>query len=425
MAASLHVGVVAWLLLLAYTIQNDRLPTRAYHDERYHLHNLDLFRQYGVSNAFFAAYDATPGPLYTFVQAALWPLTRGHLAAIRCTNVVFLLILVLLTTRLVRATQGASWPAVGWLYLFVPTTWLVGGLVLTELPTMICATLFVHFWGRSFVFFEEKKDPHRVWLYASAAGLCLGLSVLGRQSFLAVALALVVWGVLDVLPLGPSWRGFLGLKNGHFFKKMLLVQGIAAVLYVPLFVEWGGVIPPRFLAVAHNPIDWFRPALVLGYATLMVAVVAPTWLRAAVPTRRAALVWGGGCLLAVGGYVAFGTFAYLPNKALLGHLPVAWADGVGRAFSAACWVAAAYFLVCVYANWRTSRWRFTDGFLYTCFLGTALACIFISVFGSRYVYQALPFLMPILGRFWFENAALTLLRVSAAALGWWSLHLTL
>lgn len=262
------LGVVSvCLVLLAIMIASS--PSRLRYDEPYHLRVAEMVRESGWRAAMSSPdSQSAAGPLFAAVHLALSPLTGRQAPAVRWVNFVCLVAVILL---LASQTSGRSWEVrctAAASILSVPFLWPTSGMALTELPALVVFTLFVLAFLR--VLYLPDGASTRLIAWASVAGLCLGVAILGRQTYLValpVILAMVFW-------LPQRWPIFA------------VTVALSLVTCGWLFVLWGGLVPPSAQRVSSG----FRldhGVLSLSYVGGATLLLNPRWMK---PRNRAVLV---------------------------------------------------------------------------------------------------------------------------------------
>jgi hypothetical protein len=198
------------------------------------------------------------GPLFAVLQLAMAPLTDLQAPAVRWINVLCLAGTVACLTAWLRHSTRASGMRACQL-LAVPFLWPTVGMALTELPALCAFTVFGYLIGT--VISNDGGQPEKVWMHAIAAGLGLGISILGRQTYLvvlpcllavalvskkdaralvtttAVAVGSVAW--LLFLWRGPAPHSLDGILRWDHLLLSLSYFGIAGVFIAP----WRTFVP--------------------------------------------------------------------------------------------------------------------------------------------------------------------------------------
>lgn len=371
----------AYVLLLLITLGHTQPPL---FDEVGFVQNVVLFRDMGFTREFLLTMpDQAPGPLYQFVHYPLWPLTGLEAPGIRLVNIVLLAgIILLMAATLKRMLQYPYSEALSWAaaLVVVPMVWQVSGLALSEVPAMFFATASV-FTVRQAVAYENDRPGKSIAL-ACLSGILLGLTILGRSPFLLLAFA----G-------GAMLLGNFG--NIKRWRTVLLYGGIGLGLALPVFLIWGGLVPPDQKAVNTGGLSLWHGILAFAYAALFTLIVAPKWFY----ISRKLLVYMG--LF----YIAFFAlnymvldYKYYPLSEVLKKVaPQGFMNIYPYLISPLLATMAVYFVGCCAV--RAWEHRGNPFFLFLLAGGMALLASSFSVthlFSTRYVAQAAPFLVMVM-----------------------------
>ena len=287
------VAGVAALALLAIMIGTS--PSELVHDEPYHI---DLAKSV-LASGWCAALtspknQSAAGPLYPAIHIAASPLTGFQAPAIRWVNFICLtLVIVTLAKTNQREPPCPDWvPAIS--ILSVPYLWPTAGMALTELPALAAFTFFI------FALLQVLRlpdDKASVWAFgwAGVAGLAFGLSILGRQTYLAVMPAVTA----------------LFLAAPKKWMLWLVCLAVAAGTCGWLFILWRGLVPPS----QHHVDSGIRPdfgVLSVSYVAAATLFLNPRWLK----IRNVKVVLGS-VLLGVGLALLTRDYASPPAKSLL------------------------------------------------------------------------------------------------------------
>ncbi len=371
-------GITGYLLLLVITIIHRQPPL---FDEPLLIPNVLLLDQYGLSREFFLNIDnQAPGPLYQFVHYALRPITHLQPPGIRLVNTFMLLMIIVLLAAIVRKTQlqrrikqNVWLPALH--IMAVPMIWTVSGMALTEIPAMLFASLSI--WLLQLAPDYTRK---RWWLgvgLSLLAGLSLGLAILGRSPFVV----LVPSALLLLLQIGGEVR-----------KRRIIVSiymTVALLCCMPVFVIWGGLVPPKQAIINEGGIVFWHGILAFAYGALIVLIVAPAWFT----YNRLillVLVLLYVILLPVNYYWLH--YAYAPLSGVLGKIfPAAVMQIYPYLISPFLLTIALYFLYCAFLQWMERRTEpFSLFILLSVLLMLATSFKVTHLFSSRYVAQTAP-----------------------------------
>jgi hypothetical protein len=163
----------------------------------------------------------------------------------------------------------------------VPVTWPIAGLGLSEMPAILALSISVLCLVRWLN--ARAGSQWRLCLWASFAGLALGIASLGRQNSLA----------LCAVP------AMFALRNRRMFPSAILYASVACAVVAPVLWIWGGMTPPTRFHVAMG-LSLSNALLSLGYAGAILFILAPRFF----PWKP---LWGAVLLLS-----AIGTNSVLP-----------------------------------------------------------------------------------------------------------------
>lgn len=257
----LIVGIIAMALLVFIIVSS---PAKLVYDEPYHI---DLAKNV-LSSGWYAALtslqnQSAAGPLYPAVQAALSGLTGFQPPLIRWVNLLCLA-MVIITLAKTYQRELVSWDLIPALSIIsVPFLWPCVGMALTELPALAVFTFYV------FALMKVLRNPDLTIgsaAWAGIAGLALGVSILGRQTYL-VALASVIL-LFIISP--KKWAFWL----------LCLVVAIFSCGW--LFILWGGLVPPSQHHV-NSGIRLEYGLQSLGYVAAATFFLNPKWLKLETP----------------------------------------------------------------------------------------------------------------------------------------------
>ena len=267
MTANVIPVLIALATLIAIVTVTINAPKRPIWDEGTYIKSLSLIEEHGFSVAFFESIPGAAGPTINFVHALAKPITGYQFPAIRLVNVT---LLVLLTGLLLIAVRTA-WPQLlatdafvfGMAFLAMPYVAVSAGLVMTEMPAMLFMTGFV----ATLLSIKNILQFNRLWLLLAipAAGICLALSILGRQNYLILAFLL------------PFMLFDVRRRNSRFVLSYAGILALACLLVVPVFLIWGGLIPKRTAWVGEG-INLRFAVVAFSYLAIPAILLAPHWM---------------------------------------------------------------------------------------------------------------------------------------------------
>ena len=357
LAAIVLVSIVLWS------------PARRLYDEQLYFAELDaLEKAPALFEHLRSGYQMAPGPLHALVHWLLQPVTGLDPKYARLANLLMAAgILVLLWRSDSRPAIHSKSPLPPWpaLLLSVPPFWVMSGLALTEVPSMLflCAALYVLLAG---------EPNEQGWVRFIVASLCLGLACVGRQPYL-LCVPFVAWLMWSRR---KSIAGVLAL--------------VVAALLLPalLFALWGALTPPlqqhtsRGFVLEHG-------ILSLAYCGLFLVLMAPSWLGG---VRRKWIA-----LAAIAGVAANLAFLHMHHailgKGIRGLLPETIAER-GDLIGGCGLVAMALAVIVAFAFHCYDR-RHDACYIGMCVTSLALVCSAALIshnFSAKYPAAALPFL---------------------------------
>lgn len=356
---------LSFLVLLAAILTS---PTELVFDENRYADYPDLVGRLGLSLALLEQLNGAAGPLYAVVHFLLKPLTRLDPTAMRLANLaLFLAVVALIGVSLRRLAIAEPWLGAAAI-LGVPMSWVLAGLALTDAPALVfvAANLALQLRGLAALARGEEPLP---WF--AAAGVTLGIAVLGRQTACIFAATPLLLAAIDRRLIVP-----------------VLVQGaIATVMALPLVIAWGGPVPP--LDDTEFGIGPDNALIALGYLLvgLLLLTPAPNWLL------RWPSLAGGLALLALN--AATGLALVFPLAAIVDNF---LSEGGMYAYGVACgslllWAGSAFLVWTVGRAWQ-GRNDPKLVLIHAGLVAVSLGPAFIgNVFSSRYAAMALPYLI--------------------------------
>jgi hypothetical protein len=376
--------LVAWTGFAVLLVLVLASPHRLVYDEPAYLLSIDQLREDGLGVYFLRHLTGHAGPLYTFIQYAAGPLTGLHGPWVRLINP----LLFLGAVRLLSAHSGERGFSVN--LLGCPFLGMSVAMALTEIPALfcVCATLLLYFQAKA----VPESRPATGWALAAGAGICFGLAILGRQTYLPILAAFVI--------LIGSPRQALGY---------LLFVLAAALVFMPIFGVWGGIIPPGVErgTAGFNTEHAVLAFAYMGFATLFIA---PRFLL--FPWREFFAVAAVSVVI----NLLFHLVAYSPAIGLTSRiLPHSFQPFLVFILSAPLSILAGVTLA---ASLRAG-WQHRRDLTYLFYLGVSALLMLecgkmTQVFSSRYVVCVLPFWLFVL-RPWFDTGKFKAARFAAAA----------
>jgi hypothetical protein len=359
--------------LLALAAMIVASPPQLRYDERNHISLAQLVAKNGWRGALTSpANPSAAGPLYPGIHLALSPITDLQAPAIRWVNFCCFVGIVLLFASYKSTESLEMRITFGLSLLAVPFLWPAVGMALTELPALLFFTCFILLFLRvsHFNFALNAK----VFGLASAAGGCLGVAILGRQTYLVVVPVVFVM----MLWLREKWPA------------ALLCSITALAISGWLFALWHGLAPPQYYRLAESSVSFSHLLLSLSYASVATLFLNPLWFFR---KREKAWIVCAFCGVALA-YVAR-KYEEPPAKSLLVHL-FGMQMGLSVGFVVGCALAALgviWLWTALRTFWR-KRCDPAEAFLWLSLGALVLAPIKMTAqFSSRYVVGSLGVLL--------------------------------
>ncbi|OOQ58499.1 hypothetical protein [Mucilaginibacter pedocola] len=397
------------------------------YDESYFVPNIPRIAQLGLTNEFLLKITGSPGPTYAVIHSFFSGITHFSTLGIRLVNFGLLLLLLAFIYLNAKLMGAASPLSVAANFIFIPMVWVVCGLALTEVPTMLCAMVSLYFMLQCF---KNGKPIGKQMLLAVAAGLFLSFAIMGRSFFLMVvfaALACLFIYAIIVKPktgvTGNSAYSTPGFNN----KWAVVLLGVFLLAALPLpayvFKVWGALAPPTENVVVGadniSIVPWYA-LLSFCYCGFVALILAPAWFVADKRTLLATLAVSLVFLVAnlINGYFEFAPMMSAAAK-LLGP---AMFGVYQRAIPALVVFLSFHFLLSSAIRLWQNRNNPVFVFIGLTALFIAFSAIKVKVqFSSRYVAQVVPYFL-LLFIPYQKNDWTKIVRISiGAALGFVSL----
>jgi hypothetical protein len=339
------------------------------YDEPWYLDSVPLVDEHGFfTSAFLRSLPGPVGPLFTWVHWLLHPLTSGAVPWVRLVNPVLLVLASLLTAAALKISQRREHFVSAAAILAIPMTWPCTGMALTEVPSLLFYSAHLYAF---FVSWRQAESTSPRLIAALVSGVCLGIAVLGRQPVLLTLGAVAVVGVLMTRMRLPS----------------AIIGGVTLLICVPVFVIWGGLVPPQ--GMTDNVVKGFAPAhslLAAAYCGLVMLILSPQ--RSWVDWRMLLGLMGGGVIV----NLVFGFGAAVPmDTTVRSIVPASFMWIVERGFFGGliglAMVVIAVFLTEMFQRRRDVVFVFAAVALLS---QIAAAAAVKHQFSSRYLYPVAP-----------------------------------
>ncbi len=255
-------GLLAGILaLISLALMIAISPQKRCYDEFYHLNLVQDAHERGWNAASTSPKnESAAGPLYAAIHLLARPVTRLEAPAVRWVN--YCCLLLVMVTVAASASGGFSHPDLlaGFSLMSVPFIWPTSGMALTELPALAAFSLFI-LTMKQVIQNQEGILSFRSFSWAIASGVFLGLSVLGRQTYL-VAVPVV---------------GFMCFMIPRKWPSILLCLSVTAISCVWLFMLWRGLVPPALSSV-NGGLRLEYGILSLSYVAAATLFLQPNWI---------------------------------------------------------------------------------------------------------------------------------------------------
>ncbi|QEI42468.1 hypothetical protein BMF77_03077 [Dolichospermum sp. UHCC 0315A] len=257
---SLLINIIGFGCLMAKIILTKTSPT---YDEPAHLKTVELLNHYGLSLQFLKGTDVSaPGPLYAIVHYLLQGITHLQVPGIRLVNISFLFLIIVILVYTFREMKYKKLWFLSFGIMSVPIIWPISGMALTEIPAMLFACLSILL----LLVALESKNSFSSLLLSLLAGGFFGLSILGRQTFLVMLLALPLLAIQS-----PN-----NTNQNSRWKYILIFLTTAIIMPAIQFYIWGGLLPSGQAGISTG-FSITHGLLSLSYAGIVMLILAPNW----------------------------------------------------------------------------------------------------------------------------------------------------
>lgn len=252
--------IAGFMVLTFLTVFNSHPLT---FDEVLFPRNVLLMEEVGFGKQFLLEmYDQAPGPLYQFIHYPLKYITNLEPPGIRVVNLVFLVGITVLVYKIGGLIYDDFKLSDSLRIIIVPTIWLITGLALTEIPAIFFMMLSIFF----FLLADRKYNHSNLrWMFCILSGICLGFSILGRSPYLMLVIGYLVFLFYD-----RSLKNVLGI---------LTIVLIGLAMSVPVFVVWGGLVPPAQVSTGEGGISIQHGILGIAYTAITFLIISPYWFK--------------------------------------------------------------------------------------------------------------------------------------------------
>ena len=401
------IFVVGLSFLIGSTIYN---KSPVIFDELNFVPNVELISELGFTKEFLVQMkNQAPGPLYQLIHWPLMPLTHLKPPAIRVVNLVFLVLIIFITSKVIKNSfRGLKHTPLflAMNIIVVPVTWVISGLALTEIPAMFFLVLSLLM--LSYIF-KNNYSNQKILLFSTIAGIFLGIAALGRTPYLGL--------ILPIL-LVVFHKDFRSQKKAASL--ILPYFSIPLFFTVPIFIIWGGLVSPNQPIISGGIKLWYG-FLSLGYGAIIFFLIAPKWF---IFNRKILFAIVTAFIFAFVYSTWFSADSYYPFIVTIEkYAPSIFISIYKLIITPILICLAIYFVICSLVHLYERR----DNIIYVFSILSAIMIMFSNItnsyqFSSRYVAQAIPFIIVSIVPFENVNWLKCLLAIVAMVIGFFSLN---
>lgn len=360
-------------------------PDGLIYDEVYYLKIAEDFLVSKLSYEFIENIYAPTGILYALVHYAFYPLTQYQVPNVRFVNLFLLLssfILTFLSFKIVHKQDNsfAILNSIPWLVL--PTTGVISGMALTELPaiTLFLASILL----LGFAYNQGKwKSTKSSLLCLGTSGILFGLSTWGRQNLIVTLVATIFL--------------FLPINRKNIIFSLIYALPSLLIFFYPISI-WHGLVPPS-VEFVEKGYRFSSFILSLGYLGIFSIIIFPRFIL--YKPRKTILNL---LILSSTLVLAFSDLRYAPSQFLLERLFGSFITNfVSYIFGVVLVFISLLLLYSIYLQAKNLKEQNNSDLVIFIYYTVSLLFICISnikithQFSSRYITLALPFLIYILG----------------------------
>jgi hypothetical protein len=232
---------------------------RLWYDEYVYLESVPELHRLGLTAEWLNGIPGAAGPLYALVHAVLEPLTGLRAPAIRLATVGMTLLTIAALGAAMRARRiPHAYPKALGLLAF-PMLYGTIGTAMTEMPA---ALFFCVSQALLFAAVDRAERGARGSVALGAlAGLACALAVAGRQHYLTGPIAALL------------------MMRRAIWRPALAYTVVAIGLPTPMFLLWGGLVPPVFAAQhQEGGISLAHGLMALSYGGVCYCLVDIAWI---------------------------------------------------------------------------------------------------------------------------------------------------
>lgn len=390
--------ICIFTLLITLTLMRGR---PVFWDEALYFRDIINLEKYGFSIRFLNSLYGPAGPLYGIVHYILKPITFLDAMAMRMTNVVFFIIILILLNQILKKNQIIKYSEKSLNLLGIPMIYVIAGMALTEMPAMLFCTIALYF----LVIATSNLNGKLSYALAAFGGLSLGLAIIGRQPYL------VILATIPVL--------FINIyQRANEYKQVICFIFFALIFPVLVFSVWGDIQPTAtFTTNTGKGLAPFHGVLAYGYAGAVTLLLVPQWFRQPLKNELIILILLLLLMTALNYWVV--KYDFSPAKSVaVRFLPPTMLNLYSKACPVLLTLFGAYFVFSSLLN----VWDKREDKYFIFFTMSALAILFTTVkithqFSSRYVAQAAPFMVAMLAYYDQETKYKKVRIVSGAVMG--------
>jgi len=350
----------------------------------------DMVFLFELSDSFSSYLDNVKGgPLYGVVQYYFGLILPDSQKGIRSINLILTALIIVSNYYLLRMLDDIHPLKNALKVVRIPIIFVLSGLALSELPALFFLTLAL----LSLVFAKQKNNN----LFYAISGLCFGIACAGRQPIL-VSIIGFYYFMFSADNIQLSINRILTFSLGVFLTFGLLV------------IKWNGLLPPNTPLIGAKVLAFDHLLLSFCYAAFILFLLSDNWFS----FLRKFNSWGLLALFVICALLnyRFGFVDYLPMKGLVMHycqdcvLPIKLIFGGFVLTLAVSNVSA--FAYNFYSHRKDKLYALA---VIGSFLVLLTPIVISEQFSSRYVGQAIPFLL-IISRNQFEsNTLISLVKI--------------
>ncbi len=236
-------------------------PKLLVYDEPYHLNTTSKVLTLGWLNAFNSHENqSAAGPLFSAIQLVFYKITNLAPPKIRYINFVTLILIIFIIQKTLKLTcqNKCDDPLQGLFILSVPFLWPAVGMALTEIPALFFFCCFILSLRNLLEKGQQKNEQAGSILLSIITGTCLGISILGRQTYLVAVPLLIIFAISKRLKI--SYVSICVLAA-------LMTSGW-------LFLFWGGLVPPSQVEI-NKSLKPQHGLYSLAYVGIASAIISP------------------------------------------------------------------------------------------------------------------------------------------------------